>query len=185
MMDRRHFLFSTLLSTLSSPLLFNLAGCWPKPGRLWLKDKRSPLPSAAWQLIAAVQEHLLPSSPNTPGAKDANALAYLQFVLLAPDADAKDLDLIKNGVSTLDDLAQTTYQRSFIELSADQRETVLRSFEEVAGGQHWIATILNFIFEALLSAPSYGGNVRGVGWKWLKHNPGFPLPPKGKRYYEL
>ena len=37
----------------------------------------------------------------------------------------------------------------------------------------------------MLAPPIYGGNPNGIGWQWLKHKPGFPLPEQGKRYYEL
>ena len=37
----------------------------------------------------------------------------------------------------------------------------------------------------MLTPPSYGGNPNGIGWQWLEHQAGFPLPPAGKRYYEL
>jgi hypothetical protein len=37
----------------------------------------------------------------------------------------------------------------------------------------------------MLSPPSYGGNPNGIGWQWLEHKAGFPLPEKGQRYFEL
>jgi gluconate 2-dehydrogenase gamma chain len=37
----------------------------------------------------------------------------------------------------------------------------------------------------MLSPPAYGGNPNGIGWQWLNHQPGFPLPEKGGRYYEI
>ena len=39
--------------------------------------------------------------------------------------------------------------------------------------------------EALLTAPAYGGNTDGIGWRWLEYVPGFPLPGSGTRYPEL
>jgi gluconate 2-dehydrogenase gamma chain len=37
----------------------------------------------------------------------------------------------------------------------------------------------------MLSPASYGGNPDGIGWQWLEHQAGFPLPEKGQRYFEL
>ena len=45
--------------------------------------------------------------------------------------------------------------------------------------------MVGYLFEAMLSPPSYGGNPNGIGWHWLEHQAGFPLPQAGKRYYEL
>ena len=45
--------------------------------------------------------------------------------------------------------------------------------------------LIGYIFEAMLAPPAYGGNPNGVGWQWLQHKAGYPLPKAGKRYYEL
>jgi gluconate 2-dehydrogenase gamma chain len=37
----------------------------------------------------------------------------------------------------------------------------------------------------MLTPPAYGGNPDGVGWQWLEHQGGFPLPKVGQRYFEL
>ena len=55
---------------------------------------------------------------------------------------------------------------------------LLRQIAKSTAGENWLATLLSYIFEALLAAPIYGGNPGGVGWKWLQHQPGFPLPDK-------
>ena len=34
-----------------------------------------------WELLDAVQQHLFPSEPDSPGAREINALAYLRFVV--------------------------------------------------------------------------------------------------------
>jgi gluconate 2-dehydrogenase gamma chain len=44
--------------------------------------------------------------------------------------------------------------------------------------------LLDYIMEALLTDPVYGGNPNSIGWQWLKHQPGFPRPttPLKRRY---
>jgi gluconate 2-dehydrogenase gamma chain len=37
----------------------------------------------------------------------------------------------------------------------------------------------------MLAPPAYGGNPDGIGWQWLEHQGGFPLPKVGQRYFEL
>jgi len=159
-MDRRTFLIQTTgtIAVISTPSL-----------------AASP---DEWQTLAAVQEHLFPSEPDSPGAKDINATAYLDFVL-APD----EREFIKNGVAQLEKMAQSTESKPFIALSSEQRERLLRRFE--TKDKRWISTILRYILEALLTDPIYGGNPNAIGWKWLEHQPGFPRPPANKRYYLL
>ncbi|MCW5587404.1 MAG: gluconate 2-dehydrogenase subunit 3 family protein, partial [Chromatiales bacterium] len=65
------------------------------------------------------------------------------------------------------------------------RELLLRRTAASAAGENWLSTLLSYLFEALLTAPAYGGNPNGIGWRWLSYVPGFPLPGPGTRYPEL
>ena len=47
-----------------------------------------------WELLDAVQQHLFPSEPDSPGAREINALAYLRFVVSDPKVDAEDRQFI-------------------------------------------------------------------------------------------
>ena len=70
-------------------------------------------------------------------------------------------------------------------LDEKQREASLRKLEINAAGKAWLRETLRYIMEALLIDPVYGSNPNAVGWKWLKHRPGFPRPLKDKRYFLL
>ena len=70
-------------------------------------------------------------------------------------------------------------------LTLQEKETILRAISKSRAGENWLSNLVGYIFEAMLSPPSYGGNPDGIGWQWLEHQAGFPLPPMGKRYYEL
>lgn len=97
-MDRRTFLtraagaFGTLtipvLSSCSSQLM-NLSS---------INDDASGLSAGQWQTMAAVQGHLLPSEPGSPGAQDINATGYLRWVLSDPKLDLADRELIIDGL---------------------------------------------------------------------------------------
>ncbi len=162
-MNRRHFLIQTALIAVSTPSLANT------------------LSLEQWQTLAAVQAHLFPSEPNSPGAPEINATGYLHFALIDPD----EREFIKMGVFQLDRLAQYMEGKGFLALSTAQRELLLRRFEMGKNGKRWLTIILEYILEALLTDPIYGGNPNGIGWKWLDHHPGFPRPPANKRYYLL
>jgi len=148
-------------------------------------DKRLGLDSHHWQVMDVVLNHLFPSEKDAPGAKDVHATAWIHNALLMPDVDASHLDFIRNGILKLEKDSVKNQNQSFIKLDEMQRETALRKFEEDFEGKSWLRESIRYILEAMLSDPVYGGNTNGVGWKWLKHTPGFPLPTKNKRYYLL
>lgn len=141
--------------------------------------------SARWQVLEAVQQHMFPSERNAPGAREIGALAYLQFVVGDTSLDAEERDFILQGALWLEDMAQQLTHSSFLALSAEQREQVLRQIERSEAGKNWLSLLLLYLIEALLADPIYGGNPQGIGWQWLNHIPGFPTPPANKRSREL
>lgn len=138
-----------------------------------------------WRTLSVVHDHLFPTSSDAPGAKEINATAYLQGMLVEPDMDPDNREFIRNGVGWLNDIAHKRQQAAFIDLNEDQREDVLRQIEKTGAGERWISLILLYIFEALLSDPVYGGNPDQIGWRWLEHQPGFPRPPANQTYQKL
>lgn len=185
-MDRRRFLvrssvvlastpvFSPFIASADTVKLFH-----PPPG-----DYLGISP-AQWAVLEAVQAHLLPTEPDAPGAVEVNALPYLRLMLGEPGRDLADRIFIRDGVKNLERLTNEKFGNTFSKLSIPQRETVLRNFETEQGGSGWISSMLDYVLEALLTDPVYGGNPDGIGWRWLDHTPGFPRPPADKRYFFL
>ena len=138
-----------------------------------------------WKTIAVVQEHLFPSTENSPGAGDIQAIVYLRNTIENPAADGEDKEFIVNGVGWLNDLSQERYQRPFADFDESERETVLRQIEQSTAGRNWLSLLLTYLLEALLADPVYGGNPNGVGWRWLEHQPGYPTPPPDKSWFKL
>lgn len=138
-----------------------------------------------WRVLDAVQQHLFPSEPDAPGAREIKALAYLRFILGHDPGKADDRRFLLQGAGWLEDMARQLAQASFLKLDEAQRERVLREIEKSEAGSNWLSLILLYLIEALLADPAYGGNPGGVGWRWLAHIPGFPTPPAAKRYMEL
>ncbi len=178
--DRRTFMagIATLLTVAAVPLVVSVDA-------VAASDVDAALSKQPWLTFAAVQDHLFPTSKDSPGAKDINATAYLRRVLAEAHTDPDEKNLINNGVGWLNDIAREKQGKPFIELSADQRETVLRTIARSNAGERWLSLLLVYIFEALLSDPVYGGNPEGIGWQWLEHRPGFPRPPADKTYFKL
>jgi gluconate 2-dehydrogenase gamma chain len=138
-----------------------------------------------WPVIDAVQQHLFPAETDAPGAREINALAYLQFVVTDTTLDSDSREFITKGVAWLEDITFQQYKKSFINLNHKKREKVLRDIASSEAGENWLSTILLYIVEALLTDPVYGGNTNQLGWKWLQHVPGFPRPPADKTFLRL
>ncbi|HBH36705.1 MAG TPA: hypothetical protein DDW45_10390 [Gammaproteobacteria bacterium] len=182
-MDRRHFLKITSAGTAATAATTASLPLFSAPkqqlGDAGLYDRQ-------WQTLEAVLDHLFPSEADAPGAKDVKAVHWLQRVLLDDETDEVHKRFLRAGIAQVDETSMELYQKSFVELQHDQRETVLRSMEQSKQhGRAWLQEMIRYIFEALLSDPVYGGNPQAVGWRWLQHIPGFPRPPKEKRYFLL
>ena len=186
-MDRRTFIIGggSTLAAVSTPTLTTSAvvsSVIPE------KDLNRPLSGFTendWTTIAAIQNHLFPSEVDAPGSVEIQALKYLHNFLSNPQTDKMDIEFILSGVHLLQKKTKSQTQHQFTDLSIEQKESVLREFEKDRTGRRWLITILNYILEALLTDPVYGGNPDGIGWKWLEHRAGEPRPPVHKRYWLL
>lgn len=138
-----------------------------------------------WQLIDAVQQRLFPDEPQAPGAQAIQALDYLKGVLRDPRVEADERTFILNGVGWLQQLAREQEGAGFEHLDEDAQERLLQRIAASRAGENWLSTLLTYIFEALLTAPAYGGNPGGLGWNWLRQVPGFPLPDADTLYWKL
>ncbi len=171
LLDRRRFLLGLAGGSLS--LLLPLSA----------RAESEPLSEEArWRLIGAVQDRLFPSEPEAPGAREINALAYLRWVVGDANIDAEERAFILRGGDWLDDLARETHGEGFSALSDANREAMLERIARSETGEHWLSTLLLYLLEALLSDPIYGGNPDAIGWRWLRHRPGFPRPDAHNRY---
>ncbi len=171
LISRRRFLIAAAGG--SAALLFGT----PRPVHARASDP--------WPTLDAVLEHMLPSEPDSPGAAEIHASDYLRFVVDDPRIDEAGREFILQGSGWLDELAQQKHSLPFPALGFDDKEQLLRQITQTAAGENWVSTLLSYLLEALLTAPAYGGNTDGIGWRWLQYIPGFPLPGPGTRYPEL
>jgi gluconate 2-dehydrogenase gamma chain len=138
------------------------------------------------QAVRAVQMHLFPSDPDSPGAADINATAYLETAITAPGIDPDTKNTVVNGIGRLQDASRERFSVLFNNIDFEQRELLLRYLaDETRWGRAWLSLMLYYLFEALLSDPVYGGNPDEIGWRWLEHQAGFPRPPADKIYGSL
>lgn len=138
-----------------------------------------------WRTLGLVQEHLLPSEADVPGAREVNALSYLHFVMGWEGTDPAEPEILRSGLDRLREIAAQTTGSAFAALDTPDREQVLRALEAEEDGTQWILLVLDYLFEALLSDPIYGGNPDGIGWRWLGIEPGHRRPGPDQRDFEL
>ncbi len=138
-----------------------------------------------WLTLNATLNHLLPSSATGPSAIDIKATAYLFQVMTAQPTEQDEKDFILKGVGWLNDYANSQKSKPFALLSFADKEQLLRGISRSMAGENWLNTLLGYILQAMLAPPSYGGNPNNIGYQWLEHQAGFPIPKEGQRYYEL
>lgn len=138
-----------------------------------------------WLTLDAVLAHLLPESPTGPSAAEIQATQYLYNVVFQQPTDNDEIEFIYKGIGWLNGYSNSELQNNFVLLSFDEKEKILQAISQSRAGENWLSNLVSYIFEAMLTPPSYGGNPNGIGWQWLDHQAGFPLPQAGQRYYEL
>lgn len=138
-----------------------------------------------WRTLNSVLNHLLPASPTGPSAAELHITQYLFNVVYLQPTEQIEIDFIYKGVGWLNGYTQDQLKQNFAVLSDENKEKMLRAISHSEAGENWISNLINYVYEAMLAPPIYGGNPNGLGWKWLDHQGGYPLPKIGNRYYEL
>ena len=181
--SRRQFLKSAAGATAITALpVMPLSAKEQEQSFIQLKQLRKTDP---WLTLEATLMHLLPVSDTGPSADKINALVYLHQVMTVQPTDEDEKEFIIKGVGWLDGFSKSQQGKPFVELSVEQKEATLRGISNSTAGSNWLSTLLAYLFEAMLAPPAYGGNPDGIGWQWLEHQGGFPLPKTGQRYFEL
>jgi gluconate 2-dehydrogenase gamma chain len=130
-----------------------------------------------WDVLDATLARLLPSEPEAPGAREVNAVGYLDRVLQEPDLDpARFRDVVLAGAGRLEARARAQGGKGFASQSPEAQDALLRGLEADAQGVAWLRKVLYFGLEALLGDPVHGAQPGEQGWRWLQHAPPEPRP---------
>ena len=175
-LNRRKFLTSVAATSVITTLPFS--GC-RKSEKSYNAFSFSP---EQQRTLAAVLEHLLPHETDSPGASDLNSLQYLEMTLNQKDFDPEIRDFIEDGLKQLMRFISEKNLVPFEKLDETKREYILLEIQSLSWGESWTSLILNYLLEALLGDPIYGGNIDEAGWKWLDHTPGQPRPTQETRF---
>jgi len=100
--------------------------CTPaKKEGLLLERDPSVLTEKEWEILLAVQEHLFPTEPDSPGASDVNAAAYVQWVLTDKAVEPSEQEFLKGSLTDLDDEAKERWEKPFLEMDEAEWHEVL------------------------------------------------------------
>lgn len=86
-------------------------------------------------------------------------------------------EIFVTGLREMDNVAQQEYGESFVKLTGEQQDDVLRMFEEGKvelkgiGAKNFFNLLLQTTIEGAYADPVYGGNKNMMGWK-MKEYPG-------------
>ena len=73
-------------------------------------------------ILTAVSEHLFPNSPESPGATDIHAVAYLETTLFQPGFAADTRNFMVNRVQTLHEASMERFDVAFYKLDFSQKQ---------------------------------------------------------------
>ncbi len=122
--------------------------------------------------ILIAQEDLFPHAKKL----GVDIRAYLLIILHHTRVTDEDKTFIRNGAQWLNEEAVAQYRQTYIQLSADKRQKILKIVSKERWGENWIHTILVYVMEATFSDKVYGVNKNENGQKWLDFTPGMPRP---------
>ena len=124
------------------------------------------------ETLRVLQDDLFPKA----GALGINTSSYLHIVFHHSRISKAEKEYLKNGVKWLNEEAVKLHKTSYVKLLSTQRENVLQNFVKTDWGEAYLADVMNYLFEAMLGDPIYGGNTKEAGWKWLQFEGGQPRP---------
>jgi gluconate 2-dehydrogenase gamma chain len=140
-----------------------------------MREPLQALTAAEADLLDAIVARLIPSDANGPGAREANAVRYIDRALAG--ALAASRDTYRVGLAALDRYSRSSRGRPFIELSPIEQDSVLIDVETGAAtgsgagfqgssGQ-FFALVRTHTWQGTFGDPYYGGNANFVGWDLL------------------
>ena len=121
--------------------------------------------------LEATCSRLLPSDQD-PGAKEANAIEYIDRELARPEYE-KLKKVILAGTVALDRISARLGGRKFVQLNGDEQDDVIDTVQKQSErGRDFVKLMTLLTIEGFVSDPQYGGNARGVGWDFIGYGPG-------------
>jgi gluconate 2-dehydrogenase gamma chain len=124
--------------------------------------------------VDAVTARIFPGSPEDPGAREANVVAYIDRSLVEYDINLQNL--YRRGVAALNHHCTARFGRPFADLPVTRQLGLLSQLEQALANDgadllaNFFGVVREHTLEGMFSDPAYGGNRDKVGWRLI----GFP-----------
>jgi hypothetical protein len=123
--------------------------------------------------VDAIAERMIPTDELGPGAHAAGVVFYIDRALAGPYAHLKEI--YRAGLASIDAYSRATHNATFLDLSVERQEAVLRAMDEAKATGFTAPTAKGFfellwqhVREGMFCDPSHGGNRNFIGWKLLR-----------------
>ena len=137
-----------------------------------VREPLQALTATEADLLDAIVARLIPSDASGPGAKEANAVRYIDRALAG--ALSASRDAYRVGLAALDRYARSSRGRAFTELTPTDQDSVLIDIETGAAtgantgfqgsSAQFFALVRGHTWQGTFGDPYYGGNANFVGW---------------------
>lgn len=140
-----------------------------------MSEPSSPLPPLMFfnrqqaAVVEAMAARIVPSEVSSPGAREAQAIVYIDRALAGYFASLQVL--YREGIDRVDAMSAASFGKSFVGLEGGQQDELMK--EMVSGppkAAEFFAVVYEHVIEGVFGDPLYGGNANAVGWKLI----GFP-----------
>jgi gluconate 2-dehydrogenase gamma chain len=139
------------------------------------REPLQALTASEADLLDAIVARLIPSDANGPGAREANAVRYIDRALAG--ALSASREAYRVGLAALDRYSRSSRGRAFTELSPTDQDSVLIDVETgaatgagagfQASSAQFFALVRSHTWQGTFGDPYYGGNANFVGWDLL------------------
>ncbi len=135
-----------------------------------VREPLEALTAAEADLLEVVCERLIPTDAHGPGAREARAIHYIDRALAGALADNREA--YRRGLAALDQYAQRSRGKGFLQLTAAEQDAVLtdvegNTAEGFAGSGQFFSLVRSHTWQGTFGDPYYGGNQDFVGWDLL------------------
>ena len=155
--SRRNFLFKTVGASSAAWLVAN----WP--AQVAAAEKAMAMGNFTFLSreqaaeIDAMAAQIYPSD-STPGAKEAQAIYFIDLALVTFAQDKQDV-----YAKGLADLSSRTGGKAFAALPSDQQLAILTAMETTP----FFKTVRDHTIMGMFASPQHGGNFHKIGWQQI------------------
>ncbi len=126
------------------------------------------LTAAESQALDALCSRILPSDEESPGAREARVVHFIDRGLSGSMVSSREL--YSTGLAAIDALSVLLYGKYFISITSDEQDSIIDSMTRNANSDFpvlnngFFNTVRNHTIEGAFSDPYYGGNRGFIGW---------------------